>query len=88
MSNQSRPRDTDRKTRVQLSVYDRTKFLALFAITFFLLAWASMADNPLLSFSDAFTRTADEKIWLIVLIGIEIIRQMHFALAEILAPYH
>ncbi|CAB4742092.1 unannotated protein [freshwater metagenome] len=88
MSNQSRPRDTDRKTRVQLSVYDRTKFLALFAITFFLLAWASMADNPLLSFSDAFARTADEKVWLIVLIGIEIIRQMHFALAELLAPYH
>ena len=88
MTIQSRPRDTDRKTRVHLSVYDRTKFLLLFALTFFVLAWASMADNPLLSFSDAVFKTADEKVWLLVLAGIEIIRQIHFALAELLAPYH
>jgi cell division protease FtsH len=88
MTIQSRPRDTDRKTRIQLSAYDRIKFLLLFGITFFVLAWASMADNPLLSFSDALSKTANEKIWLIVLVGIEIVRQMHFALAEILAPYH
>jgi len=47
-----------------------------------------MADNPLLSFSDALSKTANEKVWLLVLVGIEIVRQMHFALAEILAPYH
>ena len=88
MTIQSRPRDTDRKTRVHLSVYDRTKFLLLFALTFFVLAWASMADNPLLSFSDAVSKTADEKVWLLVLAGIEIVRQIHFALAELLAPYH
>jgi len=88
MTIQSRPRDTDRKTRVHLSVYDRTKFLLLFALTFFVLAWASMADNPLLSFSDAVFKTADEKVWLLVLAGIEIVRQIHFALAELLAPYH
>lgn len=88
MTIQSRPRDTDRKTRVHLSVYDRTKFLLLFALTFFVLAWASMADNPLLSFTDALSKTADEKVWLLVLAGIEIVRQIHFALAELLAPYH
>jgi len=88
MTTKSRPRDTDRKTRVHLSVYDRTKFLLLFALTFFVLAWASMADNPLLSFSDAVFKTADEKVWLLVLAGIEIVRQIHFALAELLAPYH
>ena len=88
MSQQSRPRDTDRKTRIQLSVYDRTKFLMLFALTFFVLAWANMADNPLLSFADALNRTISAKVWLIVLVGIEIIRQLHFALAELLAPYH
>ena len=88
MTIQSRPRDSDRKTRVQLSFYDRTKFLMLFALTFFVLAWASMADNPLLSFNDAVSKTVNEKPWLIALVGIEIVRQMHFALAEILAPYH
>ena len=88
MTIQSRPRDTDRKTRVHLSVYDRTKFLMLFALTFFVLAWASMADNPLLSFNDALSKTASDKVWLIVLAGIEIVRQIHFLLAELLAPYH
>jgi len=88
MTIQSRPRDTDRKTRAQLSFYDRIKFLLLFGITFFVLAWAAMADNPLLSFNDAITKTADDKFWLLVLAFIEIVRQMHFALAEILAPYH
>jgi ATP-dependent Zn protease len=88
MTIQSRPRDTDRNTRIHLSFYDRTKFLLLFAIVFFVLAWASMADNPLLSFGDALSSTAASKTWLLVLAGIEIIRQVHFALAELLAPYH
>ena len=88
MTIQSRPRDTDRKTRVHLAFYDRVKFLLLFAITFFVLAWASMADNPLLSFGDALSKTASDRKWLLVLVGIEIIRQIHFILAEILAPYH
>ena len=88
MTIQSRPRDTDRKTRAQLSFYDRIKFLLLFGLTFFVLAWAAMADNPLLSFNDAITKTAEDKFWLLVLAFIEIVRQMHFALAEILAPYH
>jgi ATP-dependent Zn protease len=47
-----------------------------------------MADNPLLSFSDSLSKTANEKVWLIVLAGIEIVRQIHFGLAELLAPYH
>ncbi len=88
MSEQSRPRDTDRKTRIHLTFYDRTKFLILFAVVFFVLAWASMADNPLLSFSDAIKRTASERSWLLILAGVEVIRQMHFALSELLAPYH
>jgi len=47
-----------------------------------------MADNPILSFSDAVTQTFSAKIWLSVLFVIEVIRQLHFLLAEILAPYH
>lgn len=88
MSEQSRPRDTDRKTRIHLTFYDRTKFLILFAIVFFVLAWASMADNPLLSFSDAISRTASDRSWLLILVGVEVVRQLHFALSELLAPYH
>ena len=88
MSEQSRLRDTDRKTRIHLAFYDRIKFLLLFTIVFFVLAWASMADNPLLSFSDAIVRTAQDRKWLLVLAVVEIVRQLHFLLAELLAPYH
>ena len=84
----SRPRDTDRKTRIHLSFYDRIKFLLLFAITFLVLTWSSLAENPILSVEDGLKNTASSKSWLIVLAVIEIIRQIHFILAEVLAPYH
>ncbi|CAB4720585.1 unannotated protein [freshwater metagenome] len=88
MTESSRPRDTDRKTRVHLTPYDRTKFLLLFVLVFFILVWAAMADNPLLTFADGVREIAESKKWLILLFGVEIIRQLHFALAELLAPYH
>ena len=84
----SRPRDTDRKTRIHLSFYDRIKFLLLFAITFLVLTWSSLAENPILSVEDGLRNTASSKSWLIVLAVIEVIRQIHFILAEVLAPYH
>ncbi|QLL23051.1 ATPase [Actinobacteria bacterium IMCC25003] len=84
----SRPRDTDRRTRIHLSFYDRVKFLLLFGATFLILAWSSMAENPILSVQDALNETARTKSWLIVLAGIEVIRQIHFIFAELLAPYH
>lgn len=84
----SRERDSDRKTRVHLTIFDRLKFTALFGATFLVLAWSEMADNPLLSVNDALYDVARAQRWLFVLAAIEIIRQIHFALAEILAPYH
>ncbi|MEI6649684.1 MAG: AAA family ATPase [Actinomycetes bacterium] len=85
---QSRPRDTDRKTRIHLSVYDRVKFLLALSLVFLILMWASMADNPLLNFRDAAVNEYHQRWWIIALIGIEVVRQLHFALAELLAPYH
>ena len=84
----SRPRDTDRKTRVHLSLYDRVKFLLLFGVTYVVLTWSSLAENPILSVNDAFNETARSKTWLIVLAVVEIVRQIHFLIAELLAPYH
>jgi len=84
----SRARDTDRKTRIHLSFYDRTKFFLLFGITFFILVWSNLADNPILSFSDSVKDVSQSKRWLLGLVVIEVIRQVHFALAELLAPYH
>ncbi len=84
----SRARDTDRKTRIHLSFYDRTKFFLLFGITFLVLVWSNLAENPILSFSDGVKDVASSKSWLLGLVVIEVLRQIHFGLAEILAPYH
>lgn len=84
----SRQRDSDRKTRVHLSIYDRSKFLLLFVIVYLVLVWAALADNPLLSVGDAFNEITRTRTWLLVLVVIEILRQMHFLVSEIAAPYH
>ena len=88
MSQISRVRDDERQTRVHLTFFDRTKFLLLFTLVFFILVWADLADNPLLTFTDGTKEVFSGRKWLIALFLIEVIRQLHFALAEILAPYH
>jgi ATP-dependent Zn protease len=84
----SRTKDDERKTRIHLTFFDRTKFLALFALVFFLLIWAAMAENPLLSFMDGAKEVYTKRWWLIALSAFEVVRQLHFLLAELLAPYH
>ena len=83
-----RIKDDERTTRIHLTLFDRTKFLLLFALVFFILVWAAMADNPLLSFSDAATGAFTKRWWIVAIAAFEIVRQLHFLLAELLAPYH
>ena len=85
---ESRPRDSDRRTRVHLSLFDRAKFLLLFGLVFLILVWAAMASDPLLSLSDAAITEFNARFWIIVLAGVEVIRQIHFFFAEKAAGYH
>ncbi|MBU6243349.1 MAG: hypothetical protein KGP06_04745, partial [Acidobacteria bacterium] len=66
----SRARDTDRKTRVHLSLYDRSKFISLFILVFFILVWAEMSGNPILGFTDAVRSTSESRWWLFALLAI------------------
>lgn len=84
----TRPRDTERKTRIHLSFYDRTKFLSLFTIVFLILVWADMAGDDTLSFTSALEKSASQRWWIFLLLGIEALRQTHFLIAELAAPYH
>jgi cell division protease FtsH len=84
----SRARDSDRKTRVHLSLYDRTKFLLLFISVFLILVWALMAGNAFIGFQGAVAEIRRTHSWLLVLVAIEVIRQVHFFVAEFAAPYH
>ena len=45
----SRLRDTDRKTRVHLPLFDRIKFFLTFVLVFVVLVWASLANDPILT---------------------------------------
>jgi ATP-dependent Zn protease len=47
-----------------------------------------MASDPLLSLSDAAITEFNARLWIIVLAGVEVIRQIHFFFAEKAAGYH
>ena len=84
------PRERDRTTRKRLPFWDRVKFLLLFTVAWFALVWASMADNPILPFVDALRDQlrSGKGIALMVLAGIEVLRQLHFLISEHVSWYH
>lgn len=88
ISSPSRPRDSDRKTRIYISFYDRIKFLLFFSIVFFVLVWADMAGEDGLGFAEATQQSATQRWWIFPLVAIELIRQTHFLIAELASPYH
>ena len=87
-NNLGRKRDSERRTRVHLSFFDRVKFLLLFGLTYLILFWALLSENPLYSTSDAAIETANKYSWLFWLAGIEVLRQIHFLISEFISPYH
>ena len=50
--------------------------------------WAAMADNPLLPFVDAVRLHVVESQWLLWLMGLELLRQVHYFISERSAGYH
>ena len=83
-----RPRDEDRLTRKPLSLWDRIKFLLLLGLIWFILVWSAMANNPLIGFSDAMRIQVRTGWWVFVLLGLELLRQVHFLISEHSARYH
>jgi cell division protease FtsH len=83
-----RPRDEDRLTRKPLSLWDRIKFILLLILLWFILVWSIMASNPLPGFSDAALTEVRTGWWVFVLLGLEVIRQVHFLISERSARYH
>ncbi len=75
-------------TRKRLSLWDRVKFLLLLALVWWLLVWASVANNPILPLSDAIRLQLRSGWWLLALFDLELIRQLHFLISEHSAAYH
>jgi cell division protease FtsH len=83
-----RPKDEDWLTRKPLSFWDRIKFLVLLGLVWFILTWSVMANDPLVGFSDAVKIEVREGSWVFVLMGLEVIRQIHFLISEHSRAYH
>jgi len=77
-----------RPTRRPLVIWDRLKFLLLLALLWWVLVWSAMANNPLISFRDAVQIELREGAWVLVLIGLEALRQIHFLISEHSERYH
>src|SRR6266516_5140799 len=83
-----RPRDEDRRTRKPLSLWDRSRFLLLLTLVWLILVWSAMANDPVVSFSDAVRIEIRSGSWVFVLYWLELIRQLHFFVCEHWAAYH
>jgi ATP-dependent Zn protease len=83
-----RPVDALRLTRKPLGLWDRIKFLVLLIVLWFILVLAAMANDPILGFSDATRIEARTGWWVFLLIGLELLRQLHFLISEHSRAYH
>jgi cell division protease FtsH len=83
-----RPVEADRLTRKPLPLWDRIKFLILLTLLWFVLVWSVMADNPIVGFSDAMRIEVRSAWWVFLLIGLELLRQIHFLISEHSAGYN
>ena len=84
----SRPRDRDRNTRRKLSGWDRCKYTLLLGGLFVFYWWQKIDDNPIKSVNDAFWETIRQQAWILVLLILEWIRQLHFLIAEHSSRYY
>jgi cell division protease FtsH len=75
-----------RQLRRRLALWDRLKFSVLFVLLWFVLVWYEMSLNPDLGFTDAARQQlqvhAGTGRWLVLLLIIEVLRQISYFLAE------
>ncbi len=83
-----RPADALRLTRKPLPLWDRIKFLILLTLLWFVLVWSVMADDPIVGFSDATRIEVRAAWWVFLLLGLEVLRQIHFLISEHSRRYH
>ncbi|MFN2608481.1 MAG: AAA family ATPase [Acidimicrobiales bacterium] len=84
----SRQRDEDRLTRKPAGFWDRIKILLLLVVVLVFLSLAKMGDNPLMPFRDAIVDQMRAKWWLVALVALEAVRQLHLFVTERSAGYY
>ncbi|WP_239310043.1 MULTISPECIES: AAA family ATPase [unclassified Frankia] len=74
--------------RKPLVFWDRIKFLVLFGALFVFVVAAATADNPIMGWSDAVREQVSSSWWLLALIAIEVVRQIHMLIGERSSEYY
>ena len=82
------PDDARPKVRPKMQLWDRLKFLVLIAVIFALLVAKQKSDIPIMSVGEAIKDQLRSKWWLLVLAGIEVLRQLHYLICEHSARYN
>jgi ATP-dependent Zn protease len=87
---EGRPRDEDRLTRKPLAWWDRIKILLVLLGVWGALLWADLAGNKLLPLGEAFRLALKNsfRLGILAVAGLEIVRQVHYAISERSAGYH
>jgi len=73
--------------RRPLMVFDRVKVSVVLVAVFFFLALLKMADNPLIGFADGVRMTFNAYGWILTLVSLDVLRQLHYFVAERSAKY-
>ncbi|RJL34133.1 AAA family ATPase [Bailinhaonella thermotolerans] len=83
------PRDGDRPTRKRLALWDRVKILLVLGAAWGVLVWNTMASfEGVITFPEALRVQLGESRWLLHLMGLELLRQIHFLVSEHWPGYH
>ena len=73
-------------TRRRLAPWDRLKFIVLLVLAWFLIVWYNISSDPDLHFADAARQQLQVRSgvgrWLVLLLALELLRQLNFLLAE------
>ena len=70
------------KTRPKMAAWDRMKILLILLLIFAFLTAGAMGQNPLMSLGDGIRKETSSAWWLVLLIAIELIRQLHYLISE------
>ncbi len=82
------PKESERPTRRPMVLLDRLRFILLFLVAWIVLVVASIGDNPLLSVGDGIRQGLRSNWWMLVLVALEVVRQVHYWISEKSAAYH
>ena len=79
----SRPRETTERRRASRSRGGTASSSSWSSPSLFALCvWAEIGDNPILPVSEAINETLRNRWWICALVGLELLRQIHYVIAE------